>query len=485
MENTVKVGIFATIALAALGYLILRAEQIRLFTPEGERYFAQFESVAGLDDQSAIRVAGVRVGRVDGIELRGDEALVRLLLERDVDLRQGSRAEIKNMGLLGDKYVEILPGPQQNAALEPGSIIPGATAPSIDQMMAEISGVTDAIRSVAGQLSGDVPVQGPLGRLVVNLELTSAEIRELVATNRASLDATIGNFELASAALARELPRLSEQLQGLLAEVREVVGENRGNLRSGLENVEQITSSLQTSVDNLNEITTRLNRGEGTIGKLLNSDEAHDELVAALDSVQGGVESLQKTLGRVDKIQLDLAMQGFYLQEAEGTHGTFRVDIDPQSGRLYRVAVVDDPLGRLRTKTQTITTTRDDGTVEVETIETQTREDDTTLSALFGFPVGDRYRLWAGLVESKFGVQVDYRPAERWRLSLEAFDFDRPAELDPHVRLSAAWQAHEHLYLLGGYDDPLVSDNDSLFVGVGIRWRDDDLKYLLGSIPSF
>jgi phospholipid/cholesterol/gamma-HCH transport system substrate-binding protein len=321
--------------------------------------------------------------------------------------------------------------------------------------------------------------------MVVNLELTAAEIRDLVTANRAQLDATIGNFEAASAALARELPRLSEQLGGLLAEVQAVVGENRGNLRSGLENVERLTSNLQTSVDNLNDITTRLNRGEGTIGKLLNSDEAHDELVAALDSVQGGVESLTKTLGRVDKIQLDLAMQGFYLQEAEGTHGSFRVDIDPQSGRLYRVAIVDDPLGRLRTKTQTITTTRADGTVEVETIETQTREDDTTLSALFGFPAGERYRLWAGLVESKFGVQVDYKAAERWDFTVEAFDFDRQDELDPHVRLTAAFRPHQNLYLLGGYDDPLVSERDSLFLGVGLRWRDDDLKYLLGSLPRF
>jgi phospholipid/cholesterol/gamma-HCH transport system substrate-binding protein len=485
MENTVKVGVFATIALAALGYLILRAEQIRIFAPKGERYYARFDSVAGLDDQSAIRVAGVRVGRVDGIELRGDVALVRLLFEQDVPLTEGASAQIKNIGLLGDKYVEIAPGPVGGTPLQPGAVIHGVPVPGIDEVLASIGSVADSLRNVSGQLSGELPVSGPLGRLVVNLEGTSAEIRELVAANRQSLDATVGNFEVASAALARELPRLSEQLQGLLAEVRGVVGENRGTLRAGLENVESLTSNLQASVDNLNAITGRLNRGEGTIGKLLNSDEAHTELVAALDSVQGGVESLTKTLGRVDKLQLDLALQGFYLQEAEGTHGTFRLDIDPQSGRLYRVAVVDDPLGRLRTKTQTITTTRPDGSTEVETIDTHTREDDTTLSALFGFPVGDRYRLWAGLVESKFGVQVDYKPVDRWRFSVEAFDFARPGDLAPHVRLTAAWNAHEHLYLLGGYDDPLASDRDSLFLGLGIRWRDDDLKYLLGSIPRF
>ena len=79
--------------------------------------------------------------------------------------------------------------------------------------------------------------------------------------------------------------------------------------------------------------------------------------MAALDSVQGGVERLTQTLGRVNKLQLDLALQGYYLQDREDSHGAFPIDIDPQSGRLYRVAVVDDPAGRRRTKTQTITTT--------------------------------------------------------------------------------------------------------------------------------
>jgi phospholipid/cholesterol/gamma-HCH transport system substrate-binding protein len=485
MKDILKVGIFMTLALAVLGYLILRAEQIRLFAPRGAHFVARFESVAGLDDQSAIRVAGVRVGRVDGIELRGGEALVGLLLERDVTLPEGTRAEIANLGLLGDKYVELVLGPEGAPPLREGAVIPGVPTTGIDDVITSIGQVAESLRSVTGQLSGEREVEGPLGRLVVNLESTSAQLRDLIGSNRDQLDATFANFEAVSASLAHELPALTRHLGDLLEEVRLVVAENRGPMRDGLANVEKVTDDLQISVRNLNDISGRLARGEGTLGKLLTSEEAHDELVAALESVQGGVDTLSSTLGRVNKLRLDLALQGFYLQDAEATHGSFSLDVDPQSGRLYRVAVVDDPAGRLRTKTQTITTTRSDGSVETEVIENQTVEDKTSISALFGFPVGERYRLWAGLVESRFGVQLDYEPHERWNVSLEAFDFDRQRELDPHLRLTAAWRPLEHFYLLGGYDDPLVSDRDSLFVGAGIRWRDDDLKYLLGSIPRF
>jgi phospholipid/cholesterol/gamma-HCH transport system substrate-binding protein len=484
MENTVKVGIFMTLALGVLAYLVLRAEQVRLFEPRGRRVTAQFESVAGLDDQSAVRIAGVRVGRVDGIELRGRQALVGIVVERDVVLTRGTYAEIKNLGLLGDKYVELVPGPG-GELLADGAVIPGQASLGIDEVLSSVSGLGGSLQEVAAQLSGKAPPDGPLGRLVVNLEATSAQIRDLVAANRDQLGTTISNFEQLSATLARELPKLAARLDAVMVDVQAVLAENRGALHNGLENVESLTANLQTSVDNLNQITGKLARGEGTMGKLLNSEEAHDQLVSALGSVKSGVEGLTQSLGKVNKLQLDLAMQGYYLQESEDSHGEFRIDVDPQSGRLYRVAVVDDPNGRRRTKTQTVTTTLPNGSVETETIRTETQEDSTTLSALFGFPMGDRYRLWAGLIESRFGVQADYQPTPKWDLSVQAFDFGRDNDESAHLRLSAAYRPVEHFYLMGGYDDALVSERDSLFVGVGVRWRDDDLKYLLGSIPKF
>src|SRR4029079_11692442 len=110
-----------TLALGVMAYLILRAEQVRLFEPRGRRVVAQFESVAGLDDQSAVRIAGVRVGRVDGIALRDRRALVTIIVEREVALPRGTYAEIKNLGLLGDKYVELVPGPGGAELLREGA----------------------------------------------------------------------------------------------------------------------------------------------------------------------------------------------------------------------------------------------------------------------------------------------------------------------------------------------------------------------------
>ena len=78
---------------------------------------------------------------------------------------------------------------------------------------------------------------------------------------------------------------------------------------------------------------------------------------------------------------------------------------------------------------------------------------------------------------------VDWEPLKKFQLSLEAYDFGREEDLDPHLRLIGRWRLHPNFFLQGGYDDFLEGDRDSIFLGGGLRWSDDDLKYLLGSVP--
>ncbi len=117
----------------------------------------------------------------------------------------------------------------------------------------------------------------------------------------------LANFAQFSRTLATELPKLTAQMQKTLSQVEGVVAENRGDLRGTMENVKQATANIQTSIDNLNAISTQIKSGEGTIGKLIYDSEAHDTLVSTLKSVEGGVTSLSGTLGRMQKIELQLA----------------------------------------------------------------------------------------------------------------------------------------------------------------------------------
>lgn len=476
MSQAVKVGIFMTACLVALAVLVLRIEEIDLFGGKGQRIQVRFPSVVGLDDQAPVRIAGVRVGRVDGMRLVEREALVTLLLDQPITLTAGAGARIASTSLLGDKYVELDPGPADARPLPEGTVIEGTTPVTFDQAMAKID-------ELAGSLSGTREGEG-IGALLQSLQETSATIRRLVEANEANVSATVANFERVSAVLSSELPRLTGQVERLLTQVDAVVAENREALRDSLANIEQVTGEMQTSVDNLNVVTGRLARGEGTLGKLMTSEEAHDSLVSTLDSIESGVGNLTETFGRINRIRIDVDAQGWYLEDSQDSRTALSLDVTPSEQKFYRIGVVSDPSGKTKEKTQVITVTQPDGTTETTTVRTLTTEDDLALDAQFGFHFGE-LSLRAGLFESTGGAGLDYDLHDRLRLSLETFDFNREQELEPRLRLFGRWSVHPNIYVLGGFDDLLESDRQSLFLGAGVRWNDDDLKYLLGSVPSF
>lgn len=484
MMNAVRVGLFVTVCLAVLAYMVLRVEDLHLFGGEGQRVEVHFDSVVGLDDKAPVRVAGVRVGRVDGISLAGQRAKVSLLLDVPVALSEGSYASIANAGILGDKYVELVPGPSDAPPLALGSAIEGTTPMTFDDALAQVGELAKSFGALGGDLA-DRDLGASLARLLDNLEAVSADVRDLIRSNRDSVDATAGNFARASATLAEELPRLSEQLRRLLGEIEGVISENRINLRGGLTNVNQLSEQLKATAEHLEAISAQVASGEGSIGKLIYSDQAHDGLVATLDSVEEGVKDLTKTLGRVNEIDFELGLEGSYFAEIEETRTAVSLSIEPNPSRFYLVELVDDPRGRQRRKTEEITTTLPDGTVEVTRIERFTTDDQFTFSAQFGFRL-NRFQLRAGLFESSGGGALDIDLLDdRLSLTFEAFDFSREGDLEPHLRFLSRFHVTPRLYLLGGYDDFLAGDRDSVFFGAGVRWQDNDLKYLLGSVPSF
>ncbi len=482
MKSLVKVGIFSTIALIVLAVLIWKIEDLNPFGVKGQRLAALFHSAAGLDDKAAVRVAGVRVGKVDGIGLEGQKAKVSLLLDKPLDLRQGTVARISSLGLLGDKYVELIPGPPNGAKLADGAVLPGITPPSFDDAMAQLSEIGSSIQKVTDSFAGG-DLGGNVNRLLADIEATSRTIRMLVEENRANVGSAIRNFDRVGDTLAAELPKLAQQLDRALTQVAAVVEENRADLRGSMGNIRELTAKLQTSADNLNKISGKIASGEGTIGKLVNDDEAYNQVVSTLDSIKGGVASLSDTLGAVKKFKLDLDLNGYYLADPKDSVTNFSAVIDPQDGvRLYRGGVTSVNNGKRKEKTQTVTVTGPDGVPQTTTINTLSFEDSYTANALLGYKGPKDVRLWAGLIEGRGGVQAEYPLFDhRFWTSFEAFDFNRPNDLQPHLRLQGRYQITPNLYLVGGYDDPL--ERKSVFLGGGLRWSDDNLKYLLGSLP--
>jgi phospholipid/cholesterol/gamma-HCH transport system substrate-binding protein len=302
--------------------------------------------------------------------------------------------------------------------------------------------------------------------------------------------------------LRTEIPRLAATLERVANQLGGTVGENREDVRVIVENLRGLSSDLKVTADNLNAVTGQVRSGEGTVGKLLYSDEAHERLTSALTSVETGVKSLQDVLGRVGKMQLDLGIKADYyaglspqvvdgIETSEGTTRAavgLRLTPDPARNRFYNIELADDPRGTKRDKV-TVETRTNPVTGQSETIVTeQTKYDrDFVISAQAGW-VLDELALRVGLFDSTGGVGADYQWNDRIRVTGEAFDFGGKRDDNPHLRLFGEYVVRKEqphtplLFVTSGVDNAL---NDVAFTfGGGIRWRDEDLKYLLGSIPT-
>jgi phospholipid/cholesterol/gamma-HCH transport system substrate-binding protein len=507
MSSAAKVGIFMLIVLTILGYFILKIQDINLHQKESKKVTAIFDSVAGLDNKSAVRVAGVRVGKVTDIKLRPDgRAQVTLEIDKDVQLHDNAVAKVANLGLLGEKYVELDPGSPNRPVLPTQTeniVLRGSQPPTIDDVTNQISAIATDVKAITESLRH--VMAGPAGQqrledIVENVRGITAEVRELIAANRSNVDATMANAKALTAELRSEIPRVAASIDHLANEIGGTVGENRRDVRAIVENLRVLSKDLETTSDNLNAITGQVKSGEGTVGKLIYSNEAHDKLTAALASVESGVNELKNTIGRVGRMQLDLGIQSDYYaglpKETEGFQNLggnsrsavwLRLTPNPERNRFYNVELADDPRGH-RVDKIFETTTTNQTTGQSETVVThETRFDRSFLiSAQAGWhlpPMDVRI----GLFDSTGGAGLDYFYNPRLRITGEAFDFGEKHDPNPHIRLYGEYLLRQEkpktpsIFVRSGVDN--VLNKTSFIIGGGIRWRDDDLKYLLGSIP--
>lgn len=135
MKNSkieIIVGIFVVIGIICMGYTSVRLGKVEFFNKEYYPLKARFTSVTGLRPDTSVEIAGVQVGKVKELKLEDYQAIVTLLIEKDVKIHQGAIASIRTKGILGEKYVKISPG-SSDVVLKPGDMI-FDTEPAFDMM---------------------------------------------------------------------------------------------------------------------------------------------------------------------------------------------------------------------------------------------------------------------------------------------------------------------------------------------------------------
>ncbi|HEV2719595.1 MAG TPA: MlaD family protein, partial [Thermoanaerobaculia bacterium] len=464
MSSAAKVGAFMLVILGILAFFILRIEDVKISrTSNFKKVTAVFDSVAGLDRQSAVRVAGVRVGKVTKIDLRPDgKAEVEMQIDKDVQLHANAKAHVANLGLLGEKYIEIDPGtPNQPIISETKEVtIPGTQPATIDQVTDQISAIATDVKAITESLRASIGTptgQAQLQDIVANVDNITKQVRELIAANRTNVDATMKNAEAITAQLRTQIPRLAESIERVAGAMSTTVNENRSDVHHTIENLRALSADLKTTSENLGAITTQVRSGQGTVGKLLYDDETVKRLNTALASVEGGVNELKNTLGRVGKLQLDLGMNADYYgglpkqsNNVENLGGNSRSAIwlrltpnPAENNRFYNIELADTPLGHQKDKVFETTTIDPVTGASSTTITKETQFDrNFVVSAQAGWHLGP-VDARIGLIDSTGGGGIDWHWNRRVTLTGEAFDFSERYDKNPHLRLFGEYTLRE------------------------------------------
>ncbi len=114
------VGLFVLAGLAAVGYLSIHLGGLSYKGPGGLELYATFDEIGGLTHRSPVTISGVKVGQVVGIDLDDDlRARVKLDLDASLEIPVDSSAEIRTAGVLGDQFLALEPG-AEDEVLQPG-----------------------------------------------------------------------------------------------------------------------------------------------------------------------------------------------------------------------------------------------------------------------------------------------------------------------------------------------------------------------------
>jgi phospholipid/cholesterol/gamma-HCH transport system substrate-binding protein len=133
----VAVGIFVLVGMLALGWLSIKLGRVELFSSVGYTITADFPTVGGLKTGSTVEIAGVEIGRVDGITLSDYQARVIMSIKSSVKLQEDSIASIKTRGLIGEKYIRINPGGSETIIKANGRITEVEPPVDIEELLSK------------------------------------------------------------------------------------------------------------------------------------------------------------------------------------------------------------------------------------------------------------------------------------------------------------------------------------------------------------
>ncbi len=376
-------GALFLVALFILGYYTLFMTDFRLF---GERVelVVRFPDGSGLRQGDAVHVAGLRRGRVESLAYDAQAPKDRwisakLLMDQEIELREGFSIQITDATLLGGHVVKIDPGPPSAPRIDANQLLLGTVGSNaiaalgqvIDENREQIKGLVGDVREMVSSVRRG---EGAVGKLLFDPEL-GQRVEEGVASAR---DALADAAELTRGVREGKgvVGRLfkDEELWARVEQISrdaETVSANAAKFSAQLESGPGVlprlvndgswSEKVGTVVDDLASISAKLDRGEGTVAQLISSPELAERLRSVaekLDSIVGKVDAGEGTLAKlvnddsvyalVEQIVADLAVVADTVKRGEGSLGKLMMSDELYAAVMNAVGTVTGSLEEFR-----------------------------------------------------------------------------------------------------------------------------------------
>jgi phospholipid/cholesterol/gamma-HCH transport system substrate-binding protein len=211
----------------------------KVFKDQGYNLIAGFESLKELKEGDDVRMAGVKIGEVEKTRLAGRRAEAVLRISHQVKIKSDANAMIVMAGLIGTNYLSVSLGTEAASDLPEGAEITTQTTPDLNSVMTQMGDLGKKLETAIGELSSALSGDGKEGT-------------------------------------------------GIIKKVDLLITENR-------ENIGKATANLQ-------EITAKVNKGEGTLGRLISDPKMYDELVTTIAEIKNGANEAKTFIANAQKI---------------------------------------------------------------------------------------------------------------------------------------------------------------------------------------
>ena len=312
IRKEIKVGAAFVLATAVLIWGLMYLKGLELFKTS-RTFYAVYDRVNGLVAANPVSIKGLKVGQVKKLYFdrkNPDHIIVELYVLSDYPIPKNSSAKIFNSSLLGSPEVEIIPGNSTLMAKD-GDTLLSLTEATLGQevnqqllplkvkaenLISSIDTIATIVQQVLNQNTRDNLVQAVenVKRTLENITHASQNLDTLMSTQRTNLSRIIANIESISSNLQKNNGKISNILT------------NFSNLSDSLARARIPATILQVNkaVTDLDVTLQKINKGQGTVGQLLNNETLYKEVEKAARDLNLLLEDIKANPSKYVKVSV-------------------------------------------------------------------------------------------------------------------------------------------------------------------------------------